>query len=321
MTPPFAARRLRASIVAAALAVALPGCESEGLPDARLRGSWTGRAHIIVSWCEQETMPVAFTIDGDGAVTGTVGDARLVDGRVSSNRGAIGKALDVKTDFIVVGGLDGPLVAAEDVVREGVKIPCDLVGGVLVGSVHSTGTHVGPASTMVLTAPFEALTREVTDFFDGAEDVEPRRFGSVDRLHAFDGIYFASQPGPEDLRAAKEAGLATVVDLRHPHEAGFDEADVAAEVGLAYVAVPWNGPDELTDDVFDRARERLRSAERPILVHCGSANRVGAIWLAHRVIDYDVPVEQALEEARRIGLRTPAYEAAARDYLSRSRAP
>jgi ubiquinone/menaquinone biosynthesis C-methylase UbiE len=53
------------------------------------------------------------------------------------------------------------------------------------------------------------------------------------------------------------------------------------------------------------------------MLHCGSANRVGAVWLTYRVLDQGVPIETAIEEAKTIGLRSPEYEAKARDYIHR----
>lgn len=146
----------------------------------------------------------------------------------------------------------------------------------------------------------------------------PATCGSIERLHELDGVYLAGQPSAADLEAAQQLGIKTVINLRHAHEHGeFDERAHAESLGLAYVSLPWSGAAELTDAIFDRSRELLRSSERPILLHCASANRVGAVWLPHRVLDGGVVYEDALAEARTIGLRTPELEAKARDYIAR----
>jgi protein tyrosine phosphatase (PTP) superfamily phosphohydrolase (DUF442 family) len=112
----------------------------------------------------------------------------------------------------------------------------------------------------------------------------------------------------------------TVFNLRHESEIrGFDEQLVVTELGMRYVSLPWNGPDELTDDVFDRARAVLGTTERPLLLHCGSAHRVGAVWIPWRVLDCGLSVEDALAEARTIGLRTPEYQQKALEYVARRR--
>jgi len=116
--------------------------------------------------------------------------------------------------------------------------------------------------------------------------LEPYECGTITKLHTLGGVFLASQPKPEDLEQAQKGGIKTVVNLRHEDELeDFDERAVVTGLGLTYVSLPWNGPDELTDAVFDEARHLLNAAERPLLLHCSSANRVGAVWIPWRVLD------------------------------------
>ncbi|XAM00805.1 hypothetical protein OT109_05325 [Phycisphaeraceae bacterium D3-23] len=163
-------------------------------------------------------------------------------------------------------------------------------------------------------APTEGHQAEVT------EVLEPFECGTITRLHTYQGVFLASQPSPEDLEQAKAGGVVTVVSLRHASEhPDFDEKHFVEGLGLRYINIPWNGADELTDAVFDRARDVLRNEHRPVLMHCSSANRVGAVWLPWRVLDGCIEFEEALAEAKIIGLRSPAYEEAARAYIERIR--
>lgn len=89
----------------------------------------------------------------------------------------------------------------------------------------------------------------------------------------------AGQPTPADFEALAAAGLKHVVNLRPPSEdAGFDEAAVLARLGLSLTVIPVAGPGDLT---LARARDldmALASANgEPVLVHCASSNRVGAL--------------------------------------------
>ena len=144
--------------------------------------------------------------------------------------------------------------------------------------------------------------------------------GSIPNLTRFGDVYFAGQPSPADLELAKDAGITTVISLRHPAElGGFDEAGAVQALDMDYESVPWNGPAELTDAVFDSVRALLAGVDSPTLLHCGSANRVGAVWLPYRVLDHGADLEEAVAEAKRIGMRTPGYEEAARDYIARNR--
>jgi protein tyrosine phosphatase (PTP) superfamily phosphohydrolase (DUF442 family) len=70
--------------------------------------------------------------------------------------------------------------------------------------------------------------------------------------------------------------------------------------------------------VFDATRKLLVEAERPILVHCASANRTGAIWLVFRVLDTGLEYDAALAEAKQSGLRSAAFEAKAKGYIDRA---
>ncbi len=153
------------------------------------------------------------------------------------------------------------------------------------------------------------------------DKLEPYSCGTIQRLNTFAGIFLASQPAADDFRQAKQGGVKTVINLRKPDELKeFDEPKLTGELGLRYINLPWNSADELTDAVFGEGRKLLNEAERPILLHCHSGNRVGAIWLAWRALDGGLSYEDALAEARTVGLKAPPLEAKARDYIERQRA-
>lgn len=150
--------------------------------------------------------------------------------------------------------------------------------------------------------------------------LESRAIGDTRNVHAYGDVWLAGQPAPTDFAQVEELGFRTVINSRHEAELGdFDEEALVTSLGMRYIALPWNGPDELTDEVFDRSRELLETAERPIFFHCASANRIGAVWIPWRVLDGGLSYEDALAEAKVIGLRTDAYEAKAADYVARRR--
>ena len=152
------------------------------------------------------------------------------------------------------------------------------------------------------------------------ERLEPYECGTIARLHTYGGIFLASQPKAGDFEQAKKAGVKTVINLQHEHEVtDFDERQVVTKLGLEYINLPWNGSEEFNDAIIDRARQLLDSAERPILLHCSSANRVGAVWLPWRVLNGGLSYEDALAEAKTVGLMSPAYKEIARDYIERQK--
>jgi uncharacterized protein (TIGR01244 family) len=142
--------------------------------------------------------------------------------------------------------------------------------------------------------------------------------GGIANLHAFGDVWLAGQPAAADFEAAKAQGVRTVVNLRARSEQGdFDEQGFVGGLGLAYLHIPIAGPSDLTDEAFASAREALAKAQRPLLLHCASANRVGAMWIPWRVLDGGLALEDAVAEAKTIGLKSPELEAKARDYVAR----
>ena len=129
------------------------------LVDATLMGRWRGEARIVVAWAGRERLPVELTIGPDGAVTGHVGDAALVRGRVRANRGALGRALGLKTDFLIRADLDGEILRGSGIRRHSVAIPFNRVEGTLRGSVTTSGLEIGPTRWLQFAAARLLLRR------------------------------------------------------------------------------------------------------------------------------------------------------------------
>jgi uncharacterized protein (TIGR01244 family) len=116
----------------------------------------------------------------------------------------------------------------------------------------------------------------------------------------------AGQPtGTQIQLMVEEGGYRTVIDLRPADEQrGFDEAETARQIGLTYVNIPVH-PATLDQATIDRFLNALRKAERPVLLHCSDASRVGALLYAWLVLEKKELPAKALEQARAAGLRGP----------------
>lgn len=148
--------------------------------------------------------------------------------------------------------------------------------------------------------------------------VQPAALGNLKKVSASGGIWLAGQPSAEDFALLPGLGVKTVINLRPAKEqADLDEKAHVEGLGLAYVNVPFGSPAELNDGIFAETRRLLGATRQPFLLHCASANRVGAVWIPFRVLDQGVELEAAVAEAKAIGLKTPEYEAMARDYVAR----
>jgi hypothetical protein len=134
------------------LALTCDGCGREPVVDSSMIVRWQGNGHIIVNWCRQTNLPVSIEIKADGAVSGKIGDAILTNGRLRRNRGWLGRGLHLKTDYIIVGRLEGSIVSSERITRSGVKIPLNYVGQTFIGGLHTSGCKFGGKKRMILSA-------------------------------------------------------------------------------------------------------------------------------------------------------------------------
>lgn len=117
------------------------------------------------------------------------------------------------------------------------------------------------------------------------------------------GLATAGQPSPEALQKLKEQGFKTVINLRTEAEGGGtgpEKAAVEAQ-GLRYVGVPISSASFSIEDVQAVAKVLDDVKTAPVLLHCASANRVGAVWAVMQV-QKGRSLEQAEAEGREIGL-------------------
>jgi hypothetical protein len=150
--------RFRSNLLLAAAFVATSSLSASAqVATASVIGRWGGVADVVVNWTKQRTLPINIVIGADDQATGTVGDATLVRGRLLRNRGWLGRAMQIKTDYIIEADLDGPIIRAENIQRDMIQIPFNARDGRLVGSVNSSGYKIGDAAAMVFTAKFVLL--------------------------------------------------------------------------------------------------------------------------------------------------------------------
>jgi uncharacterized protein (TIGR01244 family) len=154
------------------------------------------------------------------------------------------------------------------------------------------------------------------------DKLEPYSCGSIQRLHTFGGIFLASQPSAADFEQAKDGGVKTVINMRSEGEfKDFDEKALVEKLGLKYVNPAVKNAADLTDAKFDEYVALLKTAERPILLHCASSNRVGAVWAAYRATEGGLSFDEALKEAKTVGLKGADLEARAKAYVEARKKP
>lgn len=93
-----------------------------------------------------------------------------------------------------------------------------------------------------------------------------------------DGLLAGGQPTPEQLQALADAGYRTIINLRTDGEKGNTDPVAVEELGMSYVSMPIAGAEGLTEENARALSAALDAAEWPVVVHCGSGNRVGALF-------------------------------------------
>ncbi|MGI9263193.1 MAG: beta-lactamase hydrolase domain-containing protein [Woeseiaceae bacterium] len=110
------------------------------------------------------------------------------------------------------------------------------------------------------------------------------------------------QPDAALFSAAKDAGYAAVIDLRTAGEdRGMDEADVLDSLGMSYHLIEVAGAGGVNFENAQALDDALAGIDGPVLLHCRTGNRVGAL-LALRASMNGASDEEALAIGKASGL-------------------
>src|SRR5215813_9198302 len=123
---------------------------------------------------------------------------------------------------------------------------------------------------------------------------------------------------PSAMSALKKEGYVSVINLRLPNEEGanVDAGRAAAQsAGLKYIHLPFNAAAPDPKVVSEFLGAVADKSNQPVFIHCGSANRVGAMWMIKRVLQDGWTVERAQAEGEAIGLQNPQLKEFAANYI------
>ncbi|MXS86413.1 hypothetical protein ABO04_11080 [Nitrosomonas sp. HPC101] len=104
----------------------------------------------------------------------------------------------------------------------------------------------------------------------------------------------------DSIRELAKHSFNTVIDLRVESEGTPSEKKAVEAAGMTYINIPVtnDGVNESQLTAFKRA---LEQASPPILIHCATGNRAGAMWTAYR-LNEGVSPEIAFKEGRAAGM-------------------
>lgn len=119
-----------------------------------------------------------------------------------------------------------------------------------------------------------------------------------------EGVLTAGQPTREQLKAVAAAGYKTVVNMRPLEEEGaWDETEFVEGLGMKFVHLPIAGRGDINSENAIRLAELLDDPDaKPILIHCASGNRVGALLAIKAAVVDGASADEAMELGLKAGL-------------------
>lgn len=123
------------------------------------------------------------------------------------------------------------------------------------------------------------------------------------KVESVDGMTSSGQPDEKALKVFADSGYSVVIDMRGPDEnRGMDDFEGAVEAaGMQYLAFPVVGAEQVSFETAAKLDEVLQGIDGPVLMHCGSGNRVGAV-LALRQSLNGAADEESLEFGKDAGM-------------------
>lgn len=146
-------------------------------------------------------------------------------------------------------------------------------------------------------------------------------FGEMRNVSVCGPIWFGGAPCVEDLELAKRRGIERVVDLCAANEApAWAVAGTCESLDMEYLAAHVGNTSEVTDETVDLVLGWLSTEPVvPTLMFDASGGRCASLVAIHRVVALGVPVEEALVEARRAGMKPGEPEDFVRRQVGRLR--
>ncbi len=130
-----------------------------------------------------------------------------------------------------------------------------------------------------------------------------------------DHLYRGAEPDVIAIKNLQNLGVKTIIDLRTPHEVWKAEPVKAADAGISYTNVPFNGLGRPSDEQVDHVLALIESSPGPVFVHCEyGCDRTGTIIACYRIHHDHWPLSTARAEAEAYGLSP--LERGMRNYLA-----
>jgi protein tyrosine phosphatase (PTP) superfamily phosphohydrolase (DUF442 family) len=177
------------------------------------------------------------------------------------------------------------------------------------------------AAILVVSVP--AIAADQKDDRARLDKIEQSLKPDVPRVLCLDDSFATGgQPTEQAFAKVAASGFRSVLSLRGPGE-GIDlnkERALVEKTGLRYFNIPVVSSAPRAEQADEFIRLVKEKSNHPMLIHCSTANRVGAFMMIYRVLAQGWSEQKALDEALKIGLRGDELKKFAQTYIAQHKA-
>lgn len=104
----------------------------------------------------------------------------------------------------------------------------------------------------------------------------------------------------DSIQELAKHSFQTVIDLRNESEGTPNEKKAVEAAGMVYINIPVTN-EGVNESQLAAFKQALQQASPPVLIHCATGNRAGAMWTAYRLSEGISP-EITFKEGRAAGM-------------------
>lgn len=132
---------------------------------------------------------------------------------------------------------------------------------------------------------------------DGVNNANIKNFAAHNNL-----VFSAAQPSDAQFKQLSQAKVKHVINLRAADEQDWDEGALVNSLGMSYHAIPIAGAKDVNIENANQLASLLAKLNgEPVLVHCASSNRVGAL-MAISAHQQGADIESAIKTGKQWGM-------------------
>ncbi len=139
--------------------------------------------------------------------------------------------------------------------------------------------------------------------------LESSELGTMHNVSVSDDLWFGGQPTSDDLDLARRRGIQRIIAVFMPGELGdLDLEGTCEALGFEEcISIEIPAGQAIAAEAVDQVIDLLGEPDRPrTLLFCRDGSVSAMLFAIHRRVNEDMPLEQAIAEARRSGMRTGA---------------